>query len=400
MSVNVKCQQQQNSPKIADSHHISYLWRLYISAALRSIKTIHSFHVKSNVVVCQTNNPFIIQFIARLKKFIKGVEMSLVSKSDIEVLTKQVLDQKRNILETIQRNHIEIDPSLLRQHFSAEFESKMEKLNEQNISMVEDGSPISLDEFNEIFQILDAIDKELTDPKERLMGAPSSTAHPKVETNPMKRFGSMTDLNRTMMRTSSMLNLSTKGFLEPTAPAPRSHHNQQTSSLLKIVERDMVTSNDPITPLSVEQIAEFNLLIKGLEDRLANTDLNHSTSDEILSDFQAKYSVSFERLNDLFKEINKLQTAEANVEESKDPLNNLDTALLQLMTMLSEVCTIGYFDFDNRNLKKLVCLKLQTLERVRFLNENRNMFSRLNGDELAGFSVSNDLTMILDDYFK
>lgn len=269
---------------------------------------------------------------------IKVVKMSLVSKSDIEVLTNQVLDQKRNILETIQRNHIEIDQSLLRQHFSADFESKMEKLNELNNSMDENGSPISLDEFDEIFEKLDAIDKELIDPKERLMGAPSSTAHPKVETNPMKRFGSMTDLNRTMMRTSSMLNLSTKGFLEPTAPVPRSYHNQQSSSLLKIAEHDTVTSSEPIAPLTAEQIAEFNLLIEDVEERLANAELDHSTSDDILSDFQSKYAVSFERLNELFNEVNKLQTAESNVEVSKDPLNNLDTALLQLITILSEVC--------------------------------------------------------------
>lgn len=264
---------------------------------------------------------------------IKVVKMSLVSKSDIEVLTNQVLDQKRNILETIQRNHIEIDPSLLREHFSADFESEMKKLNELNNSMDENGSPISLNEFDEIFQKLDAIDKELTDPKERLMGAPSSSsAHPKVEINPMKRFGSMTDLNRTMMRTSSMMNLSTKEFLEPTAPV------QQSSSLLKIAERDTVTSSVPITPLTVEQIAKFNLLIKDLEERLANAELDHSTSDYILSDFQSKYAVSFERLSELFNEVNKLQTAESNVEVSKDPLNNLDTALLQLMTILSEVC--------------------------------------------------------------
>lgn len=44
--------------------------------------------------------------------------------------------------------------------------------------------------------------------------------------------------------------------------------------------------------------------------------------------------------------------------------------------------------------------KLQTLERDRFLNENRNMFSRLNEEELAGFSGFDDLTRILDDYFK
>lgn len=277
---------------------------------------------------------------------IKLVKMSLVSKSDIEVLTNQVLDQKHNILEKIQQNHIEIDQSLLRQHFSADFESKMEKLNDLKKSMDENGSPISLDEFDEIFQKLDAIDKELTDPKERLMRPPSSTAHPKVETNPMKRFGSMTDLNRTMMRTSSMLNLSTKGFLEPTAPVPRSHHNQQSSSLLKIAERDSVTSSIPIIPLTVEQIAEFNLLIKDVEERLANPELNDSTSDEILSDFQSKYAVSFERLNELFNEVNKLQTAESNVDVLKDPLNNLDTALLQSMTVLSEVfCTPTYCSF-------------------------------------------------------
>lgn len=278
--------------------------------------------------------------------------MSIVSKQDIEILTKQVLEQKYDILNAIKRNHVEIDPSLLRQNFLAEFESKLNKLNTQNESESDECSPISLDDFESIFQQLDNFDKKLGEStKDRTMVNPTSTVNTRTEALQIKRFGSITDINRTMMRTSSLLNLTSKGFAEPIAPAPRtanySKHTQITPKLRcdstpfgKTLGAQHDAIRDESKPLlSPKQLDEFNSLIDDVKFRLANDDSNDD--DEILSEFRKKYLTSFERLNIFFEEIQKLESNESTDEKPQDPLSNLNSDLLKLMEKLQEVCSLN-----------------------------------------------------------
>lgn len=90
--------------------------------------------------------------------------MAVVAKKDIEILTQQLLHERRNILETIKQEYIEIDPALLHANFVQEFEEKMSKINESHDGSIDD-VPISLDDVEAIVSRFDGLDKKLTDTK-------------------------------------------------------------------------------------------------------------------------------------------------------------------------------------------------------------------------------------------
>lgn len=89
--------------------------------------------------------------------------MAIVAKRDIEILTKQLVHEKRRILETIRNEYIEIDPALLHQNIVQELEEKINKVNKPIESP--DESSISLDDCEAIFGRFDALDKQLAEPK-------------------------------------------------------------------------------------------------------------------------------------------------------------------------------------------------------------------------------------------
>lgn len=101
--------------------------------------------------------------------------MAVVAKKDIEILTKQVLSRKDDILETIKREHIKIDPTLLPEHFLPKFEQKLHELSaRERSSGDEDFECISLEDVENICHRFDMLDKKLQEPK--ASAATSSTA--------------------------------------------------------------------------------------------------------------------------------------------------------------------------------------------------------------------------------
>lgn len=107
--------------------------------------------------------------------------MAVVAKKDIEILTKQLLYEKCKILETIQNEYIEIDPALLHQNIVQELEEKMNKIN-QPAEITQDEPSISLDDCEAIFERLDNLDEQLTEPK-----APIPHSNVRKESHGMKR---------------------------------------------------------------------------------------------------------------------------------------------------------------------------------------------------------------------
>lgn len=91
--------------------------------------------------------------------------MAVVAKKDIENLTKQVLNEKRNILETIKHEHIQIDSSLLHENFVPEFTKKLNKIIEPQLELVDGESPISLNDMEAIISRFDKIDKMVSTTK-------------------------------------------------------------------------------------------------------------------------------------------------------------------------------------------------------------------------------------------
>lgn len=93
-----------------------------------------------------------------------NLTMAVVAKKDIEILTQQLLHERRNILDTIKQEYIEIDPALLHANFVQEFEEKMSKINESHDGSIDDVQ-ISLDDVEAIVSRFDGLDKKLTDTK-------------------------------------------------------------------------------------------------------------------------------------------------------------------------------------------------------------------------------------------
>lgn len=90
----------------------------------------------------------------------------IIAKKDIEILTKQVLNQKYDIFECIKCEHIKVDPSLLPEQFIPTFEQKLHKVKGSCMEYTDHAhTAISLDDMENFIQRIDILDKNLQEPK-------------------------------------------------------------------------------------------------------------------------------------------------------------------------------------------------------------------------------------------
>lgn len=147
-------------------------------------------------------------------------------------------------------------------------------------------------------------------------------------------FGSMTDINRTLLRSLSSQNLnSTKLFTEPQSAAPRLGVNCNTTLASRNTNNEKLHS---LPKLNFEQLSHHNTLKEDIEVRLnsLDSDFNKDHS-RLLWDISRKYKIAFDRLNSFFIEIQQIQSK--SLESENDILKELDQSLLSVMLELSEV---------------------------------------------------------------
>lgn len=101
----------------------------------------------------------------RCSKEIFKIPMAVVAKKDIENLTKQVLNQKRDILEAIEQEHVQIDSSLLHEKFFPEFTQKSNKIIEPQLELINGEPLISLNDMEALIRRFDELDKVLSTSK-------------------------------------------------------------------------------------------------------------------------------------------------------------------------------------------------------------------------------------------
>lgn len=258
---------------------------------------------------------------------------SVVSKSDIEALTKQVSNDKINIWNVIYREHNEIDPSLLCDRLNEEYTAKINKINESHLSDNQDDDQIiSLDDFEFYFSKLDEIDKKLHGVDPKTTNAAAIPAQRK-ETQTTKRMGSMTDLNKSLWKSSSLLNLTTatKTFAEPMAPPLK------TLSKPKIDEKKSTADDQKVHKISAEQLAEFNAIKLKIHKQLEDNELNEKREDAMLNSIRSKISISVERLKSFFEEFDKLKSFQNAENCENTALHHLDDELLEMLKKFSEV---------------------------------------------------------------
>lgn len=86
-------------------------------------------------------------------------------KEDIEILTKQFIEQRREILDTIKREHIKIDTSLLNEEFLPKIEQKIQQITEteEKNSIHENG--ILLEDMEDTIRRFDSLEKKIFEQK-------------------------------------------------------------------------------------------------------------------------------------------------------------------------------------------------------------------------------------------
>lgn len=258
-----------------------------------------------------------------------------ISKKDIEILAKQVMFDRKVILSGINENHLEISNSLLPDNVRNEYSKRVEKVNAHDGDNDIDNHPISLDEFEAFFTRLDRIDRALHSEGQSSNAQTAITTRKPNET--MKRMGSMTDVNRPIYKSSSMMNLTTKIFAEPRLPPPpppKSHSNKSVhpSQLPEIIE-DNAKCHVPLNMLE-----KFNALKDEVQGELASIDDHFSSHLETIWN---KLEASTRRLNQFFEDFNKMKTLmndNKNVEDGS--LQCLDNDLLEKLKQLNEVSEI------------------------------------------------------------
>lgn len=237
-----------------------------------------------------------------------------IAKQDIDILTNQILENLKEILQTIYDEHVEIDSSLLYENFREECQKNLNQNSESNTA---DCEPISLDEFEKIFNRLDGIDRKLADPESH-----SHEAHRTNTNKTMKRFNSVNDIDKTMMLSTTNLNMTTK-FAAPHPVAP--------------VPKPTATSNVP-HKYSEKELIEFNSIKEQIRIRLETINSNGNKNDLDYDDVQKIFFASFDRLEIFFREIIKLKSTNTAEQNTSNSLKNLDSDFCDLLKKLSEVC--------------------------------------------------------------
>lgn len=91
--------------------------------------------------------------------------MAVVAKKDIQTLTKQLIQEKVNILENIKQEYVVIDPSFLSANFALEVETKLNQMHTLQKNNPNEEIRISLDDLEKIVERFDIIDRKLSETK-------------------------------------------------------------------------------------------------------------------------------------------------------------------------------------------------------------------------------------------
>lgn len=145
----------------------------------------------------------------------------------------------------------------------------------------------------------------------------------------------MTDINKTLLRSSSTVNLnSTKYFAEPCAPVSRAAcnismmPNNRPNESIHTADTPKLTSN---------QLVEHNALKQKIEACLISLQDEEDKNCSLFQEITKKYRISFDRLKHFADEVQRVQLNKAVDSENKSVLNALDEDLLNLMKNLAEV---------------------------------------------------------------
>lgn len=91
--------------------------------------------------------------------------MAAVSKDDICILTEQISLKRRDILEVLDREHIEIDASYLNVNLMPKLEGKLKKITESHLREPADEFDVTLEDMEDIIGQFDVLEKRLTEKK-------------------------------------------------------------------------------------------------------------------------------------------------------------------------------------------------------------------------------------------
>lgn len=245
------------------------------------------------------------------------------AKEDIEILTNNILNNRASIIQKLYDEHIEIDPNLLYSNYRSQLQpSKNENTSATEQAQIDD-DPLRFDDFQQIYNEMDEIDKKLPDlPKTQEFKEPKG----------LRRYNSKHDIvDKTMM--SSMTNLTmikraTAPMAAPLPPPP-----------------PPPPELEPSIELTTEQLIEFNALKQHLKSQLDACKLNNCDDDPFgLADTGRKISDSFDRLQMFFDEIiplaamNGIRTEiKTEADDRPSVWNTLDTQWIQSLRKLSEV---------------------------------------------------------------
>lgn len=279
-----------------------------------------------------------------------------ISKKDIEILTKQVCIDKQNVLESLDREHLDIKSSMLYDNLCAELNKKQTASSEIQSSENINDDPLLLDDCEQLLGQFDKFESKFVQTKtlHTLAGANSAStisARSKDAANAgMKRYGSVTNLNKTsMMRTSSLLDLSTRdGFVEPKLLAPRAA--PQPASVL--APENCIEPN-PNHTLSVSQLNEFNVMKLKLAKRISSIDNGENYS---VGKIRDRFIASIERMKSFFDAVEQIKFAESNESTASNSLECLDRDLCHLLETLSEVSKLFNNIFEKKNTKSTISL--------------------------------------------
>lgn len=91
--------------------------------------------------------------------------MAVVAKKDIQTLTKQLIQEKVNILENIKQEFVVVDPSFLSANFAVEVETKLNQMHTPQKDSPNERNPFSLDALEQIVDRFDSIERKLSESK-------------------------------------------------------------------------------------------------------------------------------------------------------------------------------------------------------------------------------------------
>lgn len=228
---------------------------------------------------------------------------SVLSKEDIDRLTRNVLNSKRQILSILRDEFIEIDLNLIPKNFD-EFIR-----NDENVNIkIENQRLITLDECEDIFHHLEIIEKQLSN-------GPKSN-----ETKGMRRMNSVNDLDRTM----SMTNLnSTRAFGQQAFAMPPPPPPQQ--------------SMDESLRMNEQLAIEFNLLKKQIDKMSQNIEDGDDNGKIELNLTHQKFMNSFQKYQEICKMVLSNGDIFLNQEFDTNILAKLDETFCSQLKQLAEV---------------------------------------------------------------